>query len=353
MRLSDILKKLQQTKQNTQEDKNSSLANILEKETTYSIFNLIKSEEKSPNIKLVDVEKIYSEAIEVVKQLHKQFWTDSTVSLSSVLMNVAKHIIDGTKKDIDNFLVYSCYTAVANYIYSNSVNVSIYSAIIGNAKNLSENLLNILVLSALLHKVVVYDLNNEIKDINNVKLKIDRTTLPYEIKFKLTRIIQSFYKEKDIKNSILQEDEKLIIQILQICNSYEEMTHVAPNREVLIPHNAISILIKQASQQILDQSLVKLFVDVMSIFPVGSFVKLTTGEIAKVVGINRSMPLRPKVKIMLTPEGVMPKEETIINLAENTKIHIVEPIDETKLNVNDKKFILQVKAQRWWVKDNL
>lgn len=348
MRLSDILKNIKNTKQ-LQQEKKEVIENKVDKRNTFEISHNVLSEKKVSSMKFVDVDKIYSDIIKILRQIHKELWLGDSISLSDSLVNLIKNIIDGVKADIDNFLVYSCYTTPDNFIYSSSANISIYSAILGNAKGFSEKSLTSLVLSALLHKISVYSLDNKI-DVSSIKSKIEKIKIPYDIQVKVTNIINLFYK-KSTTEQALPEDEKLIIQILQISDFYEEMTHIRPNKERVIPYDAVSFLIKQASQQILDQSLVKLFVDIISIFPVGSYVKLTTGEIGKVVGINRSMPLRPKVKIVLTHEGTAPKEEVYINLAENTKIHIVEPIDETKLKVDDKKFLLQVRAQKWWVRD--
>lgn len=350
MRLSDILKNIQNTKQ-PQQEKKEIPEKKADKKDTFEISHSVLYEEKGSSTKFVDVDKIYSDTIKILRQIHKELWLGDSVSLSDSLVNLAKNIVGGTKIDIDNFLVYSCYTTPDNFIYSSSANISIYSAILSNVKNFSEKSLTILMLSALLHKVAVYSLDNKI-EANSIKTKIEKIKIPYDIQVNVANIINLFYK-KNTTEQALPEDEKLIIQILQISDSYEEMTHIRPNKERIIPYDAISVLIKQASQQILDQSLVKLFVDIISIFPVGSYVKLTTGEIGKVVGVNRSMPLRPKIKIVLTQEGTAPKEEVYINLAENTKIHIVEPIDETKLKVDDKKFLLQVRAQKWWVRDNI
>jgi hypothetical protein len=55
--------------------------------------------------------------------------------------------------------------------------------------------------------------------------------------------------------------------------------------------------------------------------------------------------------MILTSEGKPAQENQIINLLEKTKINILEPIDETKLDVKDKKLLLQIRAQRWWVKE--
>ncbi len=50
---------------------------------------------------------------------------------------------------------------------------------------------------------------------------------------------------------------------------------------------------------IFDTKLVKAFINIVSIFPLGSMVKLNNNEIGRVTGTNHLHPTRPKVEILL------------------------------------------------------
>ncbi|MBQ5780999.1 MAG: HD-GYP domain-containing protein, partial [Spirochaetaceae bacterium] len=72
------------------------------------------------------------------------------------------------------------------------------------------------------------------------------------------------------------------------------------------------------------------FVQCMGIFPIGSYVLLNTGEIAKVVEANPTAPLCPKTEIL---EGkTMPDGEGAGNIAKATKVFIVRALTHTEVS---------------------
>ena len=43
-------------------------------------------------------------------------------------------------------------------------------------------------------------------------------------------------------------------------------------------------------------------------------------------------------------------ENKTVDLSSTPMLFVKEPVDETKLNLTDKKLALELKAMRWWVK---
>ncbi|MCM8832119.1 MAG: hypothetical protein NC918_08015, partial [Candidatus Omnitrophica bacterium] len=186
-----------------------------------------------------------------------------------------------------------------------------------------------------------------------VKEEISKLNLSLELRNKITNVVMKVHERIDGSGyplHLTSEDIDLYTKIISIVDVYEALSHPRPYRDRILPHDAIVAVVKQAQTEF-DSNLVKIFVNRMSLFPVGSYVKLNTGEIARVISTNPSSPVRPKVKIILNSDGNASKKEEIIDLLEHTKISIVEAIDETKLDIKDKILLLQIKTQRWWVKD--
>jgi hypothetical protein len=53
----------------------------------------------------------------------------------------------------------------------------------------------------------------------------------------------------------------------------------------------------------------------------------------------------------MDPEGKrIESGQDFIDLAVNTMMFVKEPIDETKVKTDDKKLMVELKAQRWWIK---
>lgn len=72
-------------------------------------------------------------------------------------------------------------------------------------------------------------------------------------------------------------------------------------------------------QSDLDYKMVEQFIQCMGIYPVGSFVELSTGEIGIVASINRQRKLKPRVMIVMNKNKVPVSPPRIIDLAKVEK----------------------------------
>ena len=80
--------------------------------------------------------------------------------------------------------------------------------------------------------------------------------------------------------------------------------------------------------------MIKALIDIVSIFPLGSLVKLNNGEVGRVVGTSRLHPTRPMVDILIDPRGRLP-EARLLNLQDEPMLYIVDPaIEEGVLTRN-------------------
>lgn len=358
MRLSDIFKKIQQSapveKQKITEPSQVEKTQLIEEKNTpqQGVF--------------LDLDKVYSESIQSIRKILNEVKYSEEVDVED-LVRLSGEILRAIKFDINGILLYGCYSTVESYIYAHSVNVAIYSGVIGAAKNLTDKETEELILCGLLHDIGMvkyldiahkpYKLSSseykEIKEHSEVATQyINKLKLPYEIKRKLLNVVPQIHERCDgsgYPKGLKCDQIDMSAKIISIADVYEAMTHPRAYRDRILPHEAVISLVRQAQTE-LDSQLVKIFVDRISIFPVGSYVKLNTAEIAKVVATNPSFPVRPKVKIILTADNQPAKGNEIINLAEVSTLTIVEPVDETKITTTDKKLILQLRAQRWWVR---
>ncbi len=87
-------------------------------------------------------------------------------------------------------------------------------------------------------------------------------------------------------------------KIISVCDSFEALTHPRVFRPLYSPYEAIKIIIKKKDILFSDE-VVKRFVDFLSIYPVGSFVRLNGGEVGLVTGSNIGLPTRPIVRVIV------------------------------------------------------
>jgi putative nucleotidyltransferase with HDIG domain len=69
------------------------------------------------------------------------------------------------------------------------------------------------------------------------------------------------------------------------------------------PTDRILAVLKRNDGQQFDQHLVRRFVQLVGIYPVGNLVRLNTGEVAVVVKVYAPDPHRPRVRIVIGPDG--------------------------------------------------
>jgi HD-GYP domain-containing protein (c-di-GMP phosphodiesterase class II) len=116
------------------------------------------------------------------------------------------------------------------------------------------------------------------------------------------------------------EDEvplDLYSKIVRISDTFDAMTTERPYmNKVHSPHEALQYLLSQAGTKF-DPVLVKAFAASLGIFPMGTVVKLNTGEAGIVVKHDpNDEPDRPVVKIVKNADGSQASGEKIVDLKE-------------------------------------
>lgn len=103
-----------------------------------------------------------------------------------------------------------------------------------------------------------------------------------------------------------------IHEMAQICglvDVFDALVSERPYRVRLFPHEAMKELLV-AERTTFPREILKALVEQLSVYPLGTTVRLATGDVGVVVKINSRYPLRPVVKIIGTERGeeVQPRE---------------------------------------------
>ena len=86
-----------------------------------------------------------------------------------------------------------------------------------------------------------------------------------------------------------------------IADTYAAVTKPRPYAEVVSPHQALQMLSSWGGSQF-HADMVEQFIQSIGVFPVGSMVELSTGEVAVVVTHSKIKRLRPKVLVITEPD---------------------------------------------------
>ncbi|MEW6095032.1 MAG: HD-GYP domain-containing protein [bacterium] len=232
------------------------------------------------------------------------------------------------------------------YTFAHSTNVCTLAILLGVRREFKKAEIEEIALGGILHDIGKVKISEEIllkptkltiKEYEEVK---KHPIYGYEILnensklSQLTKLIAYQHHErmqgKGYPQGLSIDEVHPAVRLIALVNLYDSLTTDKPYRSKFLPHDAMRIIISQSGSNFSVED-VKKFVDDMSIYPVGSFVRLNTGEIGVVTKINRHAVIRPYVKILLNAKKDILYKPFEINLFKDKDRFIVNCVGEEVL----------------------
>lgn len=283
------------------------------------------------------------------------------------ILEISGDIQNLFKSDNEQPLVYTSHATAGNYLYAHTANVAVLSMYLARRLNLSDEDQVRLGCCAFFHDIGMVGLMHianresglsrperaEIQTHPEAGLKLADhiQDISDEDRAQLKLVIAQEHERFDGRGyprGITHEDMDLFAQIIGMADVYEALSHPRSWRRQLHQHDAIKHIMNLKGQEFPPQ-LVKVMVENLSMYPPGSLVRLSTGEVARVIGVNRGLMMRPIVEIILDSSGRPAQAQQWMDMMEHPIINIASAMDETKTDVKDKKLLMQFEAARWWV----
>jgi putative nucleotidyltransferase with HDIG domain len=253
-----------------------------------------------------------------------------------------KGIIESLLKELKhNNDVLSLLTDVFSYdeyIFTHSLNVTMYSLAIGTNLGLNKNQLDLLGLGALLHDVGKMIVPNRILDKperltdDEYELIKQHTTAGYEILREVPNIhavvaICALQHHERINGSgypkgIFGNDMHLYSKIIAISDVFDAVTSNRVYRQAMLPHEGLELLYS-GSDKLFDAKLVQIFRDSLSLYPTGLTVKLNDGRRGIVARQNAASTDRPIIRV-IEENGFEVSIPYEVNLYEELHLMITE-----------------------------
>lgn len=104
---------------------------------------------------------------------------------------------------------------------------------------------------------------------------------------------------------------------IQVADAYVAMTSARPWRDAMMPYAALECLLRQAKLRQVDGRVVRALLQLISLFPIGSFVSLSDGSVAQIMRRNGDDYTRPLVKRLQDERGRNLRERELCDLAEH------------------------------------
>jgi len=120
-----------------------------------------------------------------------------------------------------------------------------------------------------------------------------------------------------------------VAQIVGLADVLDAMISPRPYHARVAPHQALRSILVQFKQAF-QPRLISTLVDQLSLYPIGTSVRLNDGHIGIVSKVNSRYPLRPVLLVQRNHEGQMGGEATAVDLCQDTSMHIVEVLPEER-----------------------
>jgi HD-GYP domain-containing protein (c-di-GMP phosphodiesterase class II) len=240
---------------------------------------------------------------------------------------------------IEDDAVYSAISTLRifdDYTFTHSVNVAMLAMCIGRRINLSRRTLVSLGICALFHDLGKIEIPAEVL---HKKGKLDDRELRMieEHSLNSARLLLKLKASPDSKSRILvplfehhlkydlsgyphadwKKPPTLFGKIIAIADKYDSLTSSRAYRKSLLsPDRVLGYMFDRAGQHF-DPILIKVFINILGIYPVGTLLRLDTGELALVVSSpSREFSKRPLVCVLEKEQAGGYKKKEIINLDE-------------------------------------
>jgi HD-GYP domain-containing protein (c-di-GMP phosphodiesterase class II) len=118
-------------------------------------------------------------------------------------------------------------------------------------------------------------------------------------------------------------------QIIGLADVFDALITQRPYHARVVPHQALRGLLVQHKQSF-QPRLLKTVVDQLSLYPVGTAVRLNDGHIGVVSKVNPRFPLRPVLLVRRSHEGRTTGDPAPLDLSHETSTHIVEVLPATQ-----------------------
>lgn len=309
-------------------------------DSAVSVFSAVNREIEDE--RLSRVREFYGLALDWAHRIYS-LELKTSAEFRSQFVPFAQQAVSVYNLNDKNFL-FQClhdYERLDDYIYCHAVNVAFISLELGRGMNYPQARLVELFCAAFMHDIGITPYLDIVRKPG--RLTAEEYARIKDHPFKGLEIIQKLGGEfsPGVIEAITQEHERMdgsgypkglregeigeFAQIVCLADVYESLTHSRPHRARISPPKAVNEILNQKG--IFSVKALKMLLERVGIFPVGTWVRLNTKETGIVSKNNHGLPLRPAVEVMFAENGAKLLQPKTVDLAVNLLISIEECLE--------------------------
>ncbi|MFH1018217.1 MAG: HD domain-containing phosphohydrolase [Pseudomonadota bacterium] len=209
----------------------------------------------------------------------------------SRLQRIVHEFIDAMGEDVDTLLILAGIRGTANSLVDRAVHVMILSLLLGREIGMNKRQLSDLGPAALLHDIGKADLPPDLLDKTEALTEEDWKKIREAPMNSLLQLIRlKGFNESTLKRMLVAYEHaegareglgkfSLLARIVTVAHCYVAMTSPQTYRDALFPHEALTLMRKEAGRKF-DPLLLELLVHLVTPHPPGTVLLLDTGEVA-------------------------------------------------------------------------
>ena len=228
------------------------------------------------------------------------------------------------------------------YTYQHSIGCSIWAVALGRQLGLPKPDLRSLAIGGLLFDVGKLQVDKELIDANRKLNDEEYQIVQNHVQLGLDAVKKSGLMNKDVLEMIEYHHERhdgsgypkglkgdqipIFARIAAIVDCYDAITSHRSYAKALPPSMAIKMLYEWRDVDF-QAELVEEFIQAVGIYPAGTLVELSSGQVGVVLSEYRTRRLRPKVMILLDANKKPVTDVQTVNLLETTHTEDGKPLD--------------------------
>lgn len=272
---------------------------------------------------------------------------------------LVESVIDSVVRNEDAMVSLTKLRSFDEYSYTHSINVAVLAVAFGKNLGLSRDRLRALGSAGIFHDLGKARIPEAILN-KPGKLTADEfEVMKSHPRFGFDLLVQQGGASDQVLLGVLQHHEKfngkgypggvsgnaisVLARIIAVADVYDALTSERVYKKGMMPYKALSLMYTMRGEDF-HTGYVERFIKSMGIYPVGSFVRLSTREYAVVTGSNVATPLFPQVTVVLTPgQRGCPPRELDLDAARNgggDAIEIIECLNPRDYKIDPAAYLM-------------
>jgi putative nucleotidyltransferase with HDIG domain len=318
-----------------------------------AIGRLNVDEEEPVSTGVAAARRVYNDAVQTAQAI----W-DTAQAGEQPNPDAARKIIDSLAKliqqDRTSLMALTALKRYDNYTFTHMVNVSVLSMAQARSLNIEGAMLREFGLAALMHDIGKVHTPLEVLNKPDRLTKEEFTVMKRHVvdgAHILRRTpgmpalapIVAF--EHHLKKDFSGYPENVGARRLNVCTMvvtiadvFDALRSNRVYREGLPSERIRSIMLQQESPAY-DPTLLRRFVNLVGLYPVGTLVRLENEQVGVVMKEHPSDPFRPQVKMLLDTRGAALEEQPLVNTWERSALSVVEAVDPDTVDIDPLSYL--------------